>query len=924
MLSLVNECNSKEFFSMKTRTQNKKIFIAFFSAVIFQLCALAQTSQGDENLQRVFPPSSGTFYLLSADSKGVIYPPYPCSPYPSDWEIPVYLRADGKYLVADTPEDAAQLINTRFSLSENQEAVMRTTPDSLPPLPASGSQGGTPQVTLPTLNTNGLWLEIFPGVSAYNNNVSNSTILIHNTKAGGEYMLQSSSVPNPDLWDFETSFVAETNIFVLIGNLGQDQYTSGFFRVVDISPVAEPDYFMVQQNSLYNHLDILKNDYMWGDDYFAASTVGQPTHGTNEYEIGDFAYLKPFTVSYVPEEGFYGIDSFGYSITNSFGGACTSVATVFVNKMGNYSPEAKNDITLTLQTNVYTASFNALTNVIDANNDTLSLYAVTTPKIGTVTYDSQGTITYNRNTNYFGNDRFSYIVTDGKGGFLQDEVQVCQEENAQNPGIPIQWLMHYGFSVSEENTKNDPDNDGLSNLAEFLLGMDPLKAKNPLDLELIEEGDSIGGEIQIPLIGIPTKIPTPSVSLLLDGEILLDTYIYQDIDGVWILGWDTRHITNGNYSVQAVLSYSNNYLNYKEFGAIKNVTVLNPMKFDSLCDYYTSTLFLKSTLAINPAYCVSILYDNYGAPLVTNDTVLTNGLLNLWYNIPTDEEVADPVRFERMEANIFVYPLEVAPDGTTNFTGTYYTDSKWFLKENPIPYPKNFSIAWGWNVNNKNGMILTNVVNILGDPTLPDDNPEYKLLPAGNRVYTSTFRLDTKSDAKTLLNSFKESSNFFWFGHCSRHIFYGSSSKSKGAIEPFDIRNVLENSGYSLKEKTKVLNKHPYRLVIMNGCNSYSATWSKEFGIDFSGNTSFQTTVSRYNSIYREPRAFVGWKNDIEVPNYFGNQNYGIALNILWTRWMNGDRLAQCMLDFLSYINDSNYEEISSFEISGCFDLTKQ
>ena len=299
---------------MKTRTQNKKIFIAFFSAVIFQLCALAQTSQGDENLQRVFAPSSVTFYLLPADSKGGIYPPYPCSPYPSDWEIPVYLRADGKYLVADTPEDAAQLINTRFSLSENQEAVMRTTPDSLPPLPASGSQGGTPQVTLPTLNTNGLWLEIFPGVSAYNNNVSNSTILIHNTKAGGEYMLQSSSVPNPDLWDFETSFVAETNIFVLIGNLGQDQYTSGFFRVVDISPVAEPDYFMVQQNSLYNHLDILKNDHAPNDESFLITGYSNPIYGTinyeNFYQEEGFWVSVPFSLFYTPNTNYYGVESF--------------------------------------------------------------------------------------------------------------------------------------------------------------------------------------------------------------------------------------------------------------------------------------------------------------------------------------------------------------------------------------------------------------------------------------------------------------------------------------------------------------------------------------------------------------------------------------------------------------------------------------
>jgi hypothetical protein len=49
-------------------------------------------------------------------------------------------------------------------------------------------------------------------------------------------------------------------------NIGyyQSQSDSYFFRVVDISPVAEPDYFMVQQDIPNNWLDILDNDYVFG------------------------------------------------------------------------------------------------------------------------------------------------------------------------------------------------------------------------------------------------------------------------------------------------------------------------------------------------------------------------------------------------------------------------------------------------------------------------------------------------------------------------------------------------------------------------------------------------------------------------------------------------------------------------------------
>lgn len=892
---------------------------------------LTQAQQAPESQPLAQVPQSGTFFLFSAGLLGLSSPPYPCNPYPSDWNIPVYLMENGNYLIGDSPEDVADIISVSRPASA-RAGQTRAGINDLPPLlglPGSGTNAGTVQVTLPTLDTNGLWLELLPGLSQYNSNTNYSTILVHNTWQDGEYMLQTSTSPAPWLWDYAGSAIAVSNTLPFVGSLQQDQEDSRFYRVVNISPIAKPDFFLVNQNSENNELDILKNDYLYGDDYFAVSQVTQSVNGTNEYEIEDCAYLKSFLINYTPVINFYGVDYFEYSITNYFSGKGTANVTVFVNKSGNYSPTANSPITLVLQTNIYTASFNALTNVTDPDNDTICLFTVTQPKYGKVTNDNLGNITYTRNPHFYGDDSFTYVVTDEKGGFLQDEVFVEQIENENNRELPVQWLLHYGMSPTYTNTFCDPDNDGLSNLAEFVLGTNPLEPRNSLNMEWIEEDDWIGGEVQIPLIGINPQIATPSISLLLNG-IQQDTILYQDLDGVWILNWDTRYVNNGNYNIQAVLSYSSDYLNYKECGLVKSVNIANPMKFDSLCDFYTSALFLKTTLAVNLAYCVVELQDNYGNYLGTNESVITNGVLNLCYNIPDEEEDLDPVRFERMRMDIWVNTLERLPNGTLIQTTNEYSESKWFSKENIIPNKQNFSVAWGWDaygtsfVEKRNNLMQDAVINILAPVYLPG----YTLLPIGrNPSQASTsFRFDTNNDKDVLLKALGQSSHFFWFGHCGDMQLYGDSDKTKAHLLAADVKEKLRNFGYPAKKTSTKRNRHPYKLVVLNGCNSYGQHWADAFGIDFKNDTNMVASVAGYNAIYREPRAFVGWKETIDVPTSFGDffdqhVEYTAALQALWVGWMSNDSIEECVEEFASRAAEDGFDGLDSYVISGCSDL---
>ncbi len=925
------------FVVMKTLKNQLKKDLTLWAGIIsvfssaFSLYAVEQ--QDNQNLCDN-PPQSGTFYLLSAQTLGIPAPPYPCNPYPDEWQIPVYFQGDNTYLIADTPEDAAELISSVTPFAW-RSGGMRSLSNGLPPLPggstntnSTNTNSGSYQITFPELNTNGLWMEVFL------NNMSNLVMVVHNMEIGGEYLIETNSVAEPSIWGFDYSFIATSNIMQLSENIGyyQSQSDSYFFRVVDISPVAEPDYFMVQQDIPNNWLDILDNDYVLGDDCLAVSYVAQPLHGTNEYEIGTFAYLQPFYLEYTPDPGYYGIDSFNYAITNSYGGSKMASATVFVNKTGNESPSANTNMVFVLQTNAYTASFNVLTNVIDNDNDTLSLFSVTSPKLGTVDFDAQGNIVYTRNTNSFGCDCFSYIVTDGKGGFLRDDIFVKQIENTNNPGIPIQWLLHHKMDINYTNTFCDPDNDGLSNLAEFLLGTDPLKPKNPLDLEYLEDGATIGGEIQIPLVGIPANFDEPEIGLLLNGE-LLDSYIIQNIDGVWILRWDPENIDNGTYTIQAALFYSHDYKNYMEVGIPKTITIFNFIKFNRIYDYYTDTLFLDYSLKIPSALCETRLYDNYNNLVDTDFTILeqnTTNRLHLSCSIP--EEI-DPIRVKRMRADIIVYPFEVSINGVTNYSGVYYGKSKTYLKENHIQNRNNFSVAWGWKdaiwpftdsfINARNTLMHDAVIDILGELLGP-----YHLLPEGRNptLGSISFRLDTKEDEKVLLDALSKSSHFFWFGHCGPEQLYGDSDKSKAHLEAGYVQEKLNNMGYPVKKGSKVKNNYPYKLVVLNGCNSYSQYWARAFGVDYISGTN-KVSVEEYLDAHRDPRAFVGWKDQIDIPShlivpyYERHTEYTEALQTLWVNWKSEEPIETCLHAFAEKASENGFDGLDSYAISGCYDL---
>ncbi|MGK7900947.1 MAG: Ig-like domain-containing protein [Hormoscilla sp.] len=120
-------------------------------------------------------------------------------------------------------------------------------------------------------------------------------------------------------------------------------------------------------------------------------------------------------LNYLPAFGFFGTDSFSYSIGDGSGQTATGFVTVEVGPAGNAPPIAADDFAETVQG--ISVNIDPLNNDFDESGNRLGIidFAQTTENGGTVTRDEDGSLMYTPPVGFTGTDGFSYRVGDGSG-----------------------------------------------------------------------------------------------------------------------------------------------------------------------------------------------------------------------------------------------------------------------------------------------------------------------------------------------------------------------------------------------------------------------------------------------------------------------------------------------------------------------------
>lgn len=177
---------------------------------------------------------------------------------------------------------------------------------------------------------------------------------------------------------------------------------------VNDPPIANDDQYSTLETVPVTG-NVLDNDSDIENDVLTAVLVQTASNGTlNLSSNGQFTYTATPNTS--------GTDTFTYQVSDGEG--TSNIATVRIDVRGvNDVPVAVNDAYSTPEdtTLVVTASNGLLSNDTDADGDplTISTTPVSVPTSGQLILNADGSFEYTPSENFFGNDSFSYAVTDG-------------------------------------------------------------------------------------------------------------------------------------------------------------------------------------------------------------------------------------------------------------------------------------------------------------------------------------------------------------------------------------------------------------------------------------------------------------------------------------------------------------------------------
>lgn len=212
--------------------------------------------------------------------------------------------------------------------------------------------------------------------------------------------LAPGSVPGAGWWIDDVSFTNLTEPGVCVNR----------------APTPEDDFATTDENQAVT-IDVLANDSDPDGDAIAVNQVGAASNGTTTLNGNG-------TVTYEPDAGFSGTDSFEYEVCDYEPKCASATVTVLVNDE-NLAPTANDDVATTEEATPVTIQ--VLANDTDPENEPLSIGTFSQGSNGSVTDNGDGTLTYSPDEGFTGADSFTYEACDPPG--LCDEATVTVTVN---------------------------------------------------------------------------------------------------------------------------------------------------------------------------------------------------------------------------------------------------------------------------------------------------------------------------------------------------------------------------------------------------------------------------------------------------------------------------------------------------------------
>lgn len=208
----------------------------------------------------------------------------------------------------------------------------------------------------------------------------------------------------------------------------------------NVAPVAHDDDAQTVRNVAVT-IAVLAND---ADEDGDALVIGQLPAGPAN---GGIVVNADNTVTYTPNIGFWGTDSFTYTANDGTSASNNATVTITVRRVApsNEPPTAQGDYVVTTRNTSVTVTLLANDTDSDGTIDPTTVLIVSVPnRGGAAVVNGDGTVTYTPATDFLGTETFYYTVADNVGA-VSNEASVTVNVQ-RSPKGNLWWIWFLLFS----------------------------------------------------------------------------------------------------------------------------------------------------------------------------------------------------------------------------------------------------------------------------------------------------------------------------------------------------------------------------------------------------------------------------------------------------------------------------------------------